>query len=95
VKQNPYTLPFVNCKHRSRIRVVDVFPSELELFAHSTSDPNWATQSRKQSSTERWEWGFVLLVEDADIPRNTVSEKLRVVVNNAAAQHLLNMDALE
>lgn len=41
----------------------------------------------------RWEWGFVLLVEDAKIPPDTVSEKLRVVVGNDAAQYLLGMDA--
>jgi protection-of-telomeres protein 1 len=92
-KQNPYKLPFVNIKHRSRVRVVDVWPPELELFAHSTVDPNWSKQSKKQGSRERWEWGFVLLLEDADIPSNTVSEKLRVVVNNDAAQHLLKMSA--
>jgi protection-of-telomeres protein 1 len=92
-KHNSYTLPFVNCRHRSRIRVVDVYPPELELFAHSSSDPMWSIQPKKPGSKERWEWGFVLYVEDADIARGTVSEKLRVVVNNDAAQHLLKMSA--
>jgi protection-of-telomeres protein 1 len=73
--------------------VVDVFPPELELFAHPTSDPLWSRQTKKQSSKERWEWGFVLYLEDADVPRGTVSEKLRVVVNNDAAQYLLKMNA--
>ncbi|KAF1943737.1 hypothetical protein EJ02DRAFT_501880 [Clathrospora elynae] len=97
-KYNAYTLPFVNCRHRARVRVVDVFPPELDLFAHSMSDPKWARQTKNQNLTndrvkERWEWGFVLLLEDAELPRNTVSEKLRVVVNDDAAQHLLNMNA--
>jgi protection-of-telomeres protein 1 len=43
----------------------------------------------------RWEWAFVLLLEDAKVPPNTVSEKLRVVVNNESAQHLLSMNAQE
>jgi protection-of-telomeres protein 1 len=37
----------------------------------------------------------MLLLEDAKVPPNTVSETLRVVVGNDSAQHLLNMDAQE
>jgi protection-of-telomeres protein 1 len=99
-KYNDFTFPFLNCRHRSRVRVVDFFPPELELFAHSTSDPSWDKRARKLNpedshSKQRWEWGFVLLLEDAKIPPNTVSEKLRVVVTNDAAQYLLKMDARE
>jgi protection-of-telomeres protein 1 len=79
-KYTTFTLPFVNCKHRSRVRVVDFFPPELEYFTHS---PSWTPRSKKG-----WEWGFVLLVEDANVPRDTVPEQLRVVVNNDAAQYL-------
>ena len=97
---NDYTLPFVNAKHRARVRVVDVFPPELELFAHSLSDPKWNKRPKKKDPTngptiERWEWGFVLLLEDANVPPNTVSEKLRVVVGNEAGQGLLKQNALE
>ncbi|USP81978.1 uncharacterized protein yc1106_09252 [Curvularia clavata] len=97
-KMNRYTLPFVNCRYRCHVRVVDVFPPKLDLFAHSLSDPNWAKSSQKSktgaiSTKERWEWGFVLLLEDAEVPRDAPSEKLRVVVNNNAAQHLLKMNA--
>jgi protection-of-telomeres protein 1 len=60
--------------------VVDFFPPELEYFTHS---PSWKPRSKKG-----WEWGFVLLVEDANVPRDTVPEQLRVVVNNDAAQYL-------
>ncbi|KAJ4984372.1 telomere-binding alpha subunit central domain-containing protein [Stagonosporopsis vannaccii] len=73
-KYNPFTLPFVNCRHRSRVRVVDFFPPELEYFTYSNK--------------ARWEWGFVLLLEDANVPRDTVPQQLRVIVNNDAAQHL-------
>ncbi|KAI0581725.1 Telomere-binding alpha subunit central domain-containing protein [Pyrenophora tritici-repentis] len=78
-KYNFYTLPFVNCRHRSRVRVVDVFPPEIELFTHSN---------------KRWEWGFALLLEDANIPRGTVSEKLTVFVNNDMGQFLLKTQAV-
>lgn len=95
-KYNTYTLPFVNCKYRCRVRVVDVYPPELEMFSHSMNDREWNKHPKKQNSNkERWEWGFVLLLEDAVIPPNTVSKKLRVVVNNDAAQHLLDMNATE
>jgi len=99
-KYNSFKFPFLNCKHRSRVRVVDFFPPELELFAHCTSDPSWEKRARKSGPEDshsklKWEWGFVLLLEDAKLPPNTVSEKLRVVVNNDAAQHLLNENARE
>ena len=84
-KYNKFTLPFVNCKHRSRVRVVDFYPPELEYFAHCSNDRNWIPHSKKDS---RWEWGFVLLLEDANVPRDTVPVQLRVIVNNASAQHL-------
>jgi hypothetical protein len=82
------------------VRVVDFFPPELELFAHCTTDLAWDKRSKKQVAENgqpksRWEWAFVLLLEDAKIPPNTVSEKLRVVVNNDAAQYLLGMNAQE
>lgn len=99
-KYHDFELPYVNSRHRSRVRVVDFFPPELEMFAHCTSDPAWDKRVKKQDSLSshkksRWEWGFILLLEDAKIPPNTVSEKLRVVVGNDSAQCLLNMDAQE
>ncbi|KAH6209819.1 protection of telomeres protein 1 [Parastagonospora nodorum] len=94
-KYNDFEFPFLNSRHRSRVRVVDFFPPELEMFAHCTSNPAWDKRARNQdpSSRSKWEWGFVLLLEDAKIPPNTVSEKLRVVVGNDSAQYLLNMNA--
>ncbi|KAG9197590.1 hypothetical protein G6514_001253 [Epicoccum nigrum] len=89
-KHTPFTLPFVNCKHSSRVRVVDFFPPELEYFTHSLSDPSWTPRPKEGP---RWEWGFVLLVEDGNVPRDTVPEQLRVVVNNNAAQYLGLPDA--
>jgi protection-of-telomeres protein 1 len=83
-KYNHFTLPFINCKHRSRVRVVDFFPPELEYFTHASNDPSWTPRLK----SPRWEWGFVLLLEDANVPRNTVPEQLRVIVNNDSAQYL-------
>ncbi|KAJ4405759.1 hypothetical protein N0V91_005066 [Didymella pomorum] len=83
-KYNPFTLPFVNCRHRSRVRVVDFYPPELEYFSHSADDPSWTPRSKHR----RWEWGFVLLLEDAHVPRDTVPEQMRLIVNHEAAQYL-------
>ncbi|KAJ4362473.1 hypothetical protein N0V83_010566 [Neocucurbitaria cava] len=99
-KYNNYKLPFVNAKHRARVRVVDVFPPELERFAHALNDPTWNRKANKHdpnnnSTKVRWEWGFVLLVEDANVPPNTVSEKLRVVVGNDVGQGLLDLNAVD
>jgi hypothetical protein len=97
-KYNFCTLPFVNCKHRTRVRVVDFFPPEIKYFAHSKTDPGWGARAKKHDpgggrSIEKWEWGFVLLVEDAHVPPNTVAQQLRVVVGNKEAEGLLKMNA--
>ena len=92
-QRNKMTLPFVNAKHRSRVRVVDVWPPEISLFAHSSLEPGW--ERGDGLTRERWQWGFVLLLEDANIPPNTVSEKLRVVVDDRVGQGLLKQNALE
>ncbi|KAH7067584.1 hypothetical protein BKA63DRAFT_424734 [Paraphoma chrysanthemicola] len=99
-KYNDFVFPFLNSRHRLRARVVDFFPPDLELFAHCTNDPSWDKRAKKVApgdshNKHKWEWGFVLLLEDATIPPDTVSEKLRVVVGNQAGQHLLGMDALD
>jgi protection-of-telomeres protein 1 len=83
-KYNSFTLPFVNCRHRSRVRVVDFYPPELEYFSHSAEDSSWTPRPKHR----RWEWGFVLLLEDANVPHDTVPEQLRLIVNNDAAQYL-------
>ena len=99
-KYNPCTLPFVNCKHRTRVRVVDFFPPDIKYFAHSMSDPGWYPKAKKHDPDssridERWEWSFVLLVEDAHVPPHTVPQQLRVMVGNKEAEGLLKMNAAE
>jgi protection of telomeres protein 1 len=91
-KYNDYKLPFVNAKHRARVRIVDFYPPEIEMFAHSTADPAWKSPPEKRPGKVRWEWGFVLLLEDAVVPPNTVSQKLRVFVGNENAQFLFGRD---
>lgn len=78
--------------------MVDVFPPEVGLFSHSLSDRLWKPRRGDKSNSrtkDRWEWGFILLLEDADIPPNTVSEKLRVIVANDVGQGLLDQNASE
>jgi protection-of-telomeres protein 1 len=99
-KYNPCVLPFVNCKHRTRVRVVDFFPPDIKYFAHSMSDPRWYPRAKNHSpgsgrSNDRWEWSFVLLVEDAHVPPHTVPQQLRIVVGNKEAEGLLKMTASE
>lgn len=95
-KNTEFTLPFLNCKYRTRVRVVDFFPPKLEMFTHNTGDPSWNTAAKQQTPDEdRWEWGFVLLLEDAKVPPSTVSDKLRVVVGNEAGEYLTKLSAVE
>ena len=90
-------LPFVNAKYRTRVRVVDFAPKDVEDFAHCMADPEWNTtpNSGDRRSGSRWEWGFVLLVEDANAPMGKAPERLRLFVNNSAGQGLLKMSASE
>ncbi|KAF2873569.1 hypothetical protein BDV95DRAFT_489484 [Massariosphaeria phaeospora] len=75
-------LPFVNCKYKSHVRVVDYSPKQLEDYARVTS-----------SSRNSWEWAFCLLLEDAKPAAGTTPERLRVVLTNETGECLLNMDA--
>lgn len=98
-KGGEFTLPFVNAKYRTRVRVVDCFPQKLEQFVRELSDPRYHTKpmpaERKARLKGRWEWHFLLLVEDAEIPAGTKPVQLSLTVGNSAAQHLLKMDAVE
>ena len=64
------------------------------------ADPDWHTALKENNLDEirpstRWEWGFVLLVENANVAAGTTPERLRLFVNNPAGQHLLMMNASE
>ncbi|KAF2260150.1 hypothetical protein CC78DRAFT_620447 [Lojkania enalia] len=86
-------LPFVNAKYRSRVRVVDFSPSNLEDFTRSTADSTWNTSMK--DIRPRWEWAFVLLVEDANAPSTTDAPRLPLFLNNDNATHLLKMTAVD
>jgi len=92
-----FELPFVNAKYRARVRVVDFSPPNLEDFCHSMSDSTWNPPSdlSYQRRDDRWHWGFVLLVEDANPPAGEQPVRFPVFVCNDSGQHLLKMDAFE
>ncbi|KAF2736052.1 hypothetical protein EJ04DRAFT_177035 [Polyplosphaeria fusca] len=86
-------LPFINTKYRIRGRVVDFYPPKLEDFAHSMIDPTWNPLDVYTRSS--WEWGFVLLMEDATASAGQQPSRIRVIVSNDDAEFLLKMKAAE
>lgn len=67
---NPMTLPFVNQRVRSRVRVVDFTPNDIQDFARSLDDETYQqwdpySDTPPLNSTNKWEWAFYVLVEDA------------------------------
>lgn len=62
------TLPFVNQRVRSRVRVVDFMPDNVEGFAQCLSDESYNDTKAGRAITQNhhvWEWAFYILVEDA------------------------------
>jgi hypothetical protein len=79
-KGNSYLLPFQNCTYKSKIRVVDFFPSNVADFAAPRKVSQYDELSDHESAGEdsdidltqarsddeiKWQWRFFLLVEDA------------------------------
>ena len=101
------TLPFINAKYRSRIRVVDFYPQNLEDFARSLEDSMYedAEQGDREDKNsmdmdveveKKWEWAFFLLVEDAKQPKTAHETiKLKLLVSGGDAECLLKLDATE
>ncbi|KAF2011373.1 hypothetical protein BU24DRAFT_426448 [Aaosphaeria arxii CBS 175.79] len=94
------TLPFVNCKYRTRLRVVDFYPRTLEDFTHSMADCDWNVAMNDPDNQNRrrddaWKWAFVLLVEDAVVSSNQEVQRLPLFVTDKDAQCLLKMDATD
>jgi hypothetical protein len=92
-----FDLPFVNAKYRARVRVVDFSPPRLEDFCHSMSDTEWNPSAGlpNHRRDDRWQWGFVLLVQDANPPTGEQPVRFPLFVCNDSAQHLLKMYAFE
>jgi len=56
-------MPFVNCKHRSLVRIVDFFPHDIKQFA-----------KRSPISAKRWFWDFWLVVRDTTYDTSNVDD---------------------
>lgn len=91
-------LPFVNCKYRAHLRVVDFWPMTLSKFARNMGDAKFntkATLGQRKRMSRKWEWSFVLLVEDADLPARSPKDRIPLTFGNTQGQNLLQMDADE
>ncbi|KAM4056090.1 ssDNA-binding domain of telomere protection protein [Hirsutella rhossiliensis] len=98
-------LPFVNAKYRSNVRVVDFMPSHLEDFSRprkvseydSLSDHESESESEAEATTSAattaWEWRFYLELEDAVVRPGQQKKRFWVLVDNQAAQCLMDLDA--
>jgi protection-of-telomeres protein 1 len=106
-----YRLPFQNLRYRSRLRVVDFFPHDLEDFAVpykkeydylsdlDSDDEDDLDIENEDSNSVKWEWRFCLLVEDgmatARHSHDEPGERMDLLVAKADAVFLLKMDAVK
>ncbi|POS87562.1 hypothetical protein EPUL_000914 [Erysiphe pulchra] len=91
--------PFSNFKYRVTVRVVDYFPHKVEDFAtlcsetvRDLSPDSSEAEDNCTNEKEKWEWRFSLLLEDAPITKTQNKKRVWVIVNNHAAQGLLNIE---
>ncbi|KAF2138803.1 uncharacterized protein K452DRAFT_255690 [Aplosporella prunicola CBS 121167] len=103
-KGTKYVLPFINASYRANLRVVDYYPHNLEDFAHPLFDDTYNNVEPEvtddspvemfSQSPPLWEWAFYLLVEDARQPPGATSPtRMRLLVADKDAEHLLKLDA--
>jgi hypothetical protein len=100
-------LPFICANYCVNARVVDFRPQRLEDFARSrartdfrylnndSSDENLSDSGEDDSDDtgrQIWEWRFLLQLEDV-APKAKERQRVWVVVNNAEAQCLTDLDA--
>ena len=105
---NLYTLPFQNSVYRSRVRVVDFFPPSLTDFCVPIRDSEYGHLSDHESVSDvdptqdkmdlddadvRWEWCFVLLVEDAKPVPGIEPAQMELLVCARDGDFLLRQDA--
>ena len=106
---NPFNLPFQNCKYKSKVRVMDFFPDNLEDFAtpyrtseyealsdYESENDSAASLASSQNAPDhvRWEWHFCLMVQDADTPQSNTSTMILQVAGQDG-DYLLNMEACD
>lgn len=86
-----YTLPFINARYCTKVRVVDYHPKALEDFAvhvgaeGSSLDPDeWIMEG-----SPKYQWCFSLLLEDAAKGPKAEEDQLWAHVQHSEAQFLL------
>jgi protection of telomeres protein 1 len=104
---NLFQIPFQNSTYTSRVRVVDFFPDDIADFAAPRRISEFAELEGYESPDEesnpilqvdgpdiKWEWRFMLLVEDAKSqPVSTASTLLELLVAEMDGDWLLDMEA--
>jgi protection-of-telomeres protein 1 len=107
-QDHQHIVPFSVGRYRANVRVVDFFPRKLEEFAvgrriteyDMLSDYSGGEESDRdedlgpfQVTRKKWEWRFALNVEDASANFADSKVETWLMVDNEAAQMLLNLDA--
>ncbi|OQN97391.1 hypothetical protein B0A48_16550 [Cryoendolithus antarcticus] len=84
-----YILPFINAKYRTRVRVIEYFPPEIEDFAVAVEGDEDDSLHEYPPSTTQWEWSFSLQLEAAAGGAQSNTSSTWVNVSHQEAQHLL------
>lgn len=88
-----YILPFINASYRTKVRVVDFDPPDLEdfaLLAEPDDDKSEFSQDMSwQSSSLKWEWSFSLRLEEVRAAKDADPARAWVNVGHLEAQFLL------
>lgn len=99
-------LPFGDTKYRVIVRVIDFRPNKLENFARARKASEFDILSDNDedpsdyeadsiSSSTRWEWAFMLLLEDASSQAGPRPGRVWATVDNEQAQYLTGLNASE
>ena len=103
---NSFHLPFQNTCYKSRIRVIDFFPNRLEDFCAPIRESDYSylsdhesvsdidpTQTSVEDDDVKWEWRFILLVEDARPSPNSEPVQMELLLCGTDGDYLLREDA--
>jgi protection of telomeres protein 1 len=97
-------LPFLNAKWRACVRVTDFWPDRLEDFARPINDFSHSNNPEEEVESvsiqdhvhnKRYEWAFMLLLEDASNEGSNRSDVMPILVAHEDAEYLLKLDACE
>lgn len=107
-KGTVYRLPFQNCRYKANVKVVDFFPDDIADFAaprkvsqYDCLSDDGAVEDSDDDPTQvngydvKWEWRFILLVEDArqQIHGRGQPARMELLVANTDGDYLLDMEA--